>query len=90
MYEKSFEKYGKNIQPRIKDRIDKELSLICCNELSLYNFMIATELVERAKNHGWTVGNRGSVASSLIAHLLGITQINPFLENSDEDNTVYR
>ena len=39
--------------------------------------MIARELVERAKNHGWTVGTRGSVASSLIAHLLGITQINP-------------
>ena len=77
VYEKSFEKYGKNIQARIKGRIDKELSLVCCNELSLYNFMIARELVERAKNHGWTVGNRGSVASSLIAHLLGITQINP-------------
>lgn len=77
VYEKSFEKYGKNIQARIKDRIDKELSMVCYNELSLYSFMIARQLVERAKNHGWTVGNRGSVASSLIAHLLGITQINP-------------
>ena len=77
VYEKSFEKYGKNIQTRIKERIDRELSMICCNELSLYNFRVARDLVERAKNHGWTVGNRGSVASSLIAHLLGITQINP-------------
>lgn len=75
--EKTVEKYGKNIHKRMKDRIDWELSMICRNELSVYNFMIGTELVGRAKKNGWTVGNRGSVASSLIAHLLGIADINP-------------
>lgn len=64
VYEKSFGMYGKNIQTWIKDRIDKELSMVCCNELSLYNFMIARELVERAKI---TAGQSGTEA---VSHLL--------------------
>lgn len=75
--EKALKKYGENIHSRIKDRIDWELSSICQNELSVYNFLIGIELICMSAQFGWTTGNRGSVASSLVAHLLGISEINP-------------
>ncbi len=74
---KATEKYGENIHPHIRSRINRELSLICSNELSVYNYIIGEKLVKRAIEKGWTVGSRGSVASSLVAHLIGITEINP-------------
>lgn len=75
--EKTLEKYGDRVPLRMKDRIDWELAAICENELSVYQFLIGIELVGRAVELGWTVGNRGSIASSLVAHLLDIAEINP-------------
>ncbi len=74
---KAVEKYGESLHPEIQKRLDWELSVICKNNLSAYNFMLGYELCKNAKKQGWTVGVRGSVASSLVAYFLGITRINP-------------
>lgn len=76
-YEKLGEKYGENIPQECLDRIDEELSVIGQNERNIYNILLSAKLVGGATEEGLTVGTRGSVASSYIAYLLGITEINP-------------
>lgn len=76
-YEKLDEKYGKKIPQECLNRIDWELSIIGQNKRNIYDILLSSKLVGRAVEKGWTVGTRGSVASSYIAYLLGITEINP-------------
>ena len=76
-YKKLNEKYGDRIPQECLNRIDWELSIIGQNERSIYNILLSAKLVEGAVAEGWTVGTRGSIASSYIAYLLGITEINP-------------
>lgn len=76
-YEKLHEKYGENVPQECLDRIDVELSKIGKNSISIYNILLSSKLANKAKDYGWTVGNRGSVASSFVAYLLGITEVNP-------------
>jgi len=74
---KAREKYGSRIHPHIRKRLDFELSAIRQNSLTSYDFLVGAELVGRAVELGEHVGNRGAVASSLAAYLIGITRINP-------------
>lgn len=76
-YKKLNEKYGDRVPQECLNRIDWELSIIGQNERSIYNILLSAKLVEGAIVEGWTVGTRGSIASSYIAYLLGITEINP-------------
>ena len=71
------EKYGENIPPECLERVERELSLLENIEKNVYNLLISSKLVGCAADQGWTVGSRGSVASSFVAYLLGITGINP-------------
>lgn len=61
----------------IKDRIDYEIEIINQREYATY-FLIVADFVNWAKKHQIAVGpGRGSVAGSLVAYILGITDINP-------------
>lgn len=65
----------------VKERIDYEMNIIRKKGYSTY-FLIVQDFVNWAKNHGVAVGpGRGSVAGSLVAYTLGITDINPLEHN---------
>ena len=73
---KAKELYGDPIPQVVRDRLDKELNGIIGNGYSV-TYYIARRIVEKANNDGYIVGSRGSVGSSLAAHLFGITEVNP-------------
>jgi len=69
-------KYGEHIPPFVEERLNWELEKIKENGYAdLY--LIAAELVKPSKRKGYVVGNRGCIASSLVAYFLEITEINP-------------
>ena len=69
-------KYGEHIPQFVEERLNWELEKIKENGYAdLY--LIAAELVKPSKRKGYVVGNRGCIASSLVAYFLEITEINP-------------
>ncbi|MDO8054719.1 exonuclease domain-containing protein, partial [Candidatus Phytoplasma australasiaticum] len=80
--EKIFNLYGKLLHPSIKYRIEQELSVIAPKDnLEINNiaaiYYLSYLLVKKSNEDGYPVGSRGSVGASLIANILGITEINP-------------
>ena len=74
--QKAHELYGDELPKLIEDRLNKELNaIIGYGYATLYR--IATLLVEKSLSDGYVVGSRGSVGSSLVATLCGITEVNP-------------
>jgi len=74
-YKRAKEIYGDPLPQFIVDRIEKELkSIIGNNYASIY--YISHLLVEHSRNAGYVVGSRGSVGSSFVAFLMGITEVN--------------
>jgi len=72
---------GSDIQDRIKARLNYELGIINKRGYATY-FLIVSDFVNWAKDHGIAVGpGRGSVAGSLVAYVLQITDINPLEYN---------
>lgn len=70
------ELYGEPLPKRIAERLEMELKAIIGNGYAGI-YTIARDIVQRANQDGYLVGSRGSVGSSLVAHLCGITEVNP-------------
>ncbi len=74
-YNKAYEIYGNPLPEIVKARIEKELNSICGNNFSVM-YIIAQKLVSKSLSDGYLVGSRGSVGSSFVAYLSGITEVN--------------
>ncbi len=74
-YGKAYELYGEELPELVKARMEKELVPIIKYGFSVM-YMIAQKLVTKSLSDGYLVGSRGSVGSSFIAFLSGITEIN--------------
>lgn len=88
VYENAYKKYGKNLPKIVEDRIQRELEPINKYGFSVV-YWISHKLVAKSNQDGYLVGSRGSVGSSLVATLSGITEVNPLIPHYLCDNCKY-
>lgn len=69
-------RYGEEIPVQIRARIEREIDSITRHGFSVL-YLIAHKLVKKSNQDGYLVGSRGSVGSSVVAYLTGITEVNP-------------
>ncbi|MEG2192047.1 MAG: PHP domain-containing protein, partial [Oscillospiraceae bacterium] len=75
-YKKLYDIYGENPPTLIIERIEKELSSVITHGYAVL-YVIAKKLVQNSEEHGYLVGSRGSVGSSVLAFFSGISEVNP-------------
>ncbi len=68
--------YGNSLPEYVENRLKSELNVIIEHNYSIH-YVVAMRLVEESKRNGYSVFTRGLTASSFIAYLIGITDVNP-------------